>query len=99
MILIIILVVVLFIVIWCISTVNGFKKKEIRVQEGLSGEVRISDNAKKLRKQHKNDSVEMENEVFNKRFLVTTGNAPGCVLCPRSPHDGVYPRYGGQERR
>lgn len=34
---IIILVVVLLIVIWCISTVNGFKKKEIRVQEGLSG--------------------------------------------------------------
>ena len=37
MILIIILVVVLLIVIWCISKVNGFKKKEIRVQEGLSG--------------------------------------------------------------
>ena len=35
--LIIILGVVLFIVIWCISTVNGFKKKEICVQEGLSG--------------------------------------------------------------
>lgn len=34
---IIILVVVLIIVIWCISTVNGFKKKDIRVQEGLSG--------------------------------------------------------------
>ena len=84
MILIIILVVVLLIVIWCISTVNGFKKKEIRVQEGLSGEVRISDNAKKLRKQHKNDSVEMENEVFNKRFLVTTGNAQDAyyVLTP-----------------
>ena len=35
--LIIILVVVLAIVIWCVRTVNGFKKKEIRVQEGLSG--------------------------------------------------------------
>ena len=35
--LIIILIVALIIVIWCISTVNGFKKKEIRVQEGLSG--------------------------------------------------------------
>ena len=34
---IVILVVVLVIVIWCINTVNGFKKKEIRVQEGLSG--------------------------------------------------------------
>lgn len=50
----------------------------------LSGEVRISDNAKKLRKQHKNDSVEMENETFNKRFLVTTGNAQDAyyVLTP-----------------
>ena len=35
--LIIILVVVLAIVIWCVRTVNGFKKKEIHVQEGLSG--------------------------------------------------------------
>lgn len=41
----------------------------------LSGEVRLSANDKKLRKQHKNDSVEMENETFNKRFLVTAQNA------------------------
>ena len=34
---IVILIVVLAIVLWCIKTVNGFKKKEIRVQEGLSG--------------------------------------------------------------
>ena len=34
---IVILIVVLAIVYWCIKTVNGFKKKEIRVQEGLSG--------------------------------------------------------------
>ena len=34
---IIILIVVLIIVFWCIRTVNGFKKKEIRVGEGLSG--------------------------------------------------------------
>ena len=34
---IVILVVVLAIVYWCIRTVNDFKKKEIRVQEGLSG--------------------------------------------------------------
>ena len=34
---IVILVVVLAIVYWCIKTVNDFKKKEIRVQEGLSG--------------------------------------------------------------
>ena len=34
---IVILVIVLAIIFWCIKTVNGFKKKEIRVQEGLSG--------------------------------------------------------------
>ena len=34
---IIILAVVLIIAVWCVRTVNGFKKKEIRVQEGLSG--------------------------------------------------------------
>ena len=34
---IIILIAALIIAVWCISTVNGFKKKEIRVQEGLSG--------------------------------------------------------------
>lgn len=34
---IVILVVVLAIVYWCVKTVNDFKKKEIRVQEGLSG--------------------------------------------------------------
>ena len=33
---IVILIVVLVIVYWCIRTVNGFKKKEIRVEEGLS---------------------------------------------------------------
>ena len=34
---IVILIVVLVIVYWCIKTVNDIKKKEIRVQEGLSG--------------------------------------------------------------
>lgn len=34
---IVILVVIVAIVFWCIRTVNDFKKKEIRVQEGLSG--------------------------------------------------------------
>ena len=41
----------------------------------LSGEVHLSENAKKLRKQHKNDSVEMENAAFNDRFLTTSANA------------------------
>lgn len=34
---IVILIVLVLITLWCISTTNGFKKKEIRVQEGLSG--------------------------------------------------------------
>ena len=34
---IILLIVLALAAIWCINTVNGFKKKEIRVQEGLSG--------------------------------------------------------------
>ncbi len=34
---IIVLIVLVLIALWCISTTNGFKKKEIRVQEGLSG--------------------------------------------------------------
>lgn len=35
--LIIVIILAVFIAIWCVSTVNDFKKKEIRVQEGLSG--------------------------------------------------------------
>ncbi len=34
---IVILIVILVIAFWCIRTVNDFRKKEIRVQEGLSG--------------------------------------------------------------
>lgn len=34
---IILLIVLALAAIWCINTVNGFEKKEIRVQEGLSG--------------------------------------------------------------
>ena len=34
---IIVLIVVVLIAIWCISTINGFKRKEIRVEEALSG--------------------------------------------------------------
>lgn len=41
----------------------------------LSGEVHLSANAKALRRQRKNDSVEMENTAFNDRFLVTAQDA------------------------
>ena len=41
----------------------------------LSGQVHLSANTKALRKQHQNDSVEMENQTFNDRFLVTAESA------------------------
>lgn len=41
----------------------------------LVGEVHLSEGGRKLRKQHKNNSVEMENAAFNDRFLVTAENA------------------------
>ena len=41
----------------------------------LSGEVHLSANTKSLRRQHKNDRIEMENEAFNNRFIVTANNA------------------------
>lgn len=41
----------------------------------LSGAVHLTENKKRLRKQHKNDKVEMENPVFNNRFLVTAEDA------------------------
>lgn len=34
---IVILIILVLTAFWCISTVNDFKKKEIRVEEGLSG--------------------------------------------------------------
>ena len=34
---IILLILAVLLAIWCIATVNGFRKKEIRAQEGLSG--------------------------------------------------------------
>ena len=67
------------------ETTQQWKEEEHRVFKGqwlicdfgkeLSGEIHISDGAKKLRKQHKNDSVEMENTAFNDKFLVTSADA------------------------
>lgn len=41
----------------------------------LSGQVHLSANARALRRQHRDDSVEMENAAFNDRFLVTAASA------------------------
>lgn len=76
MILIIILVGVLLIVIWCISTVNGFKKKEIRVQEGLSGvEVALTKRYDMLTKMLDTAKGYMahENELFAKVIELRRG--------------------------
>ncbi len=41
----------------------------------LSGEVRLSENTKSMRKQHKNNRIEMENPAFNDRIVVTAEKA------------------------
>lgn len=43
--------------------------------KALSGEVRLSENTKALRRQHRNDRIELENPAFNDRFIVTAENA------------------------
>lgn len=64
-----ILIILVLIVIYCISTVNGFKKKEIRVQEGLSGvEVALTKRCDMLTKMLDTARGYMahENELFAK---------------------------------
>ncbi|MGN1410700.1 MAG: DUF3137 domain-containing protein [Eubacteriales bacterium] len=58
------------------NSVTHFKGQWLICDFGkeLSGEVRLSANTKTLRKQNKNSNIEMENEEFNKRFLVIAGN-------------------------
>lgn len=73
---IIILIAVLVIVIWCISTTNGFKKKEIRVQEGLSGvEVALTKRYDMLTKMLDTAKGYMahENELFAKVIELRRG--------------------------
>lgn len=64
-----ILIIILLIVFWCVSTVNGFRKKEIRVQEGLSGvEVALTKRYDMLTKMLDTAKGYMkhENELFTK---------------------------------
>lgn len=73
---IVILVVVLVIVIWCINTVNDFKKKEIHVQEGLSGiEVALTKRYDMLTKMLDTAKGYMahENELFAKVIELRRG--------------------------
>ena len=73
---IIILAVVLIIAVWCVRTVNGFKKKEIRVQEGLSGvEVALTKRYDMLTKMLDAAKGYMahENELFTKVIELRRG--------------------------
>lgn len=73
---IVILIVLVLIAIWCISTVNGFKKKEIRVQEGLSGvEVALTKRYDMLTKMLDTAKGYMahENELFAKVIKLRRG--------------------------
>ena len=72
----ILLIAVLLIVIWGISTVNGFKKKEIRVQEGLSGvEVALTKRYDMLTKllDTAKSYMKHENELFAKVIEMRRG--------------------------
>ncbi|MGN0999005.1 MAG: LemA family protein [Faecousia sp.] len=73
---IIALIVVVLIALWCVNTVNGFKKKEIRVQEGLSGvEVALTKRYDMLTKMLDTARGYMahENELFTKVIELRRG--------------------------
>ena len=77
---ILILILVLLIAFWCVSTVNGFKKKEIRVQEGLSGvEVALAKRYDMLTKMLDTAKGYMkhENEMFTKVTALRRGMSVG----------------------
>ena len=77
---ILILILVLLIAFWCVSTVNGFKKKEIRVQEGLSGvEVALAKRYDMLTKMLDTAKGYMkhENELFTKVTALRRGMSVG----------------------
>ena len=74
--LIIVIILAVLIAIWCVSTVNDFKKKEIRVQEGLSGvEVALTKRYDMLTKMLDTAKgyMEHENELFTKVIELRRG--------------------------
>ena len=78
--LIIVIILAVFIAIWCVSTVNDFKKKEIRVQEGLSGvEVALTKRYDMLTKMLDTAKgyMEHENELFTKVIELRRGMSVG----------------------
>lgn len=87
-----------------------WKESEKRVFKGqwlvcdfgrpLPGEVRLSENARALRRQHKGDCVETESAAFNAHFLVTAEDVRAAreVLTPRRMEDilAAADRSGGE---
>lgn len=72
----IILILILLIVFWCVSTINGFRRREIRVQEGLSGvEVALAKRCDMLTKMLDTAKGYMkhENELFAKITTLRRG--------------------------
>ena len=91
---IVILIVLVLIAIWCISTVNGFKKKEIRVQEGLSGvEVALTKRYDMLTKMLDTAKGYMahENELFAKVIKLRRGMSVAEMNAAQQQMDNFAP--------
>ena len=90
-----ILIIILLIVFWCVSTVNGFRKKEIRVQEGLSGvEVALTKRYDMLTKMLDTAKGYMkhENELFTKVATLRRGMSGGELNAAKQQMDTLSDR-------
>lgn len=90
-----ILIIILLIVFWCVSTVNGFRKKEIRVQEGLSGvEVALTKRYDMLTKMLDTAKGYMkhENELFTKVATLRRGMSVGELNAVKQQMDTLSDR-------
>lgn len=90
-----ILIIILLIVFWCVSTVNGFRKKEIRVQEGLSGvEVALTKRYDMLTKMLDTAKGYMkhENELFTKVATLRRGMSVGELNAAKQQMDTLSDR-------
>lgn len=91
-----ILIILVLIAIWCISTVNGFKKKEIRVQEGHSGvEVALTKRYDMLTKMLDTAKGYMahENELFAKVIELRRGMSVAEMNTVQQQMDALSGRF------
>ena len=89
------IIIILLIVFWGISTVNGFRKKEIRVQEGLSGvEVALTKRYDMLTKMLDTAKGYMkhENELFTKVATLRHGMSVGELNAVKEQQDTLSGR-------